>query len=632
MTARTRVQRARGWILTANVLRAVVLATLAAVFCLVSVTALGLHGSVGYGAAIGSAIAVILLRVRKVLRAASVGRTALWLEERIPSLQYALATAIDADSDSPAAPRLERLVDDAPLERVVRRAVGTSLLRSTALLVIGTLLAMLTSGLVKEVVASNPGGGAAGDPRSPLEVLSVRIEPPSYSGLAAAETEAEAGIEALPGSRIFVDGKKHGEFPAATLAGSTLASASTRNGWRLSFIMPSAAAVLRLRAGNSERIVAILPMLDAPPQLVLDQPIRDTILPSPTGILNLASRVTDDFGVRRAYFEVLLTSGAGEVYSTQNTIVGETRAASNALTIRAAVRLESLSLKPGAVLSVRAVGYDGNDVSGPGRGSSETRTIRIAYAEGQEPPAVAGAPPAPADSAMMSQRMIIIRTEQLDRARTTLPRDSVVTRAIALAAMQDRLRRRVDEIITMYLAESDGGKPTRIVGFLRVAYDAMWEAVRELNIAETATALPPMRRALAALDSARRAERLYLRSQPPRISIDVDGVRLKGDEKGMDSERRPRAPAELLREETPRKLSAIIELARTDRTAAANSMNALRVELRSAWPAAADAMGRAAEAMRTGKSPDAHVLDARRALFAQPQSASGIGSWTGVWQ
>src|SRR4030095_7769306 len=72
--------------------------------------------------------------------------------------------------------------------------------------------------------------------------------------------------------------------------------------------------------------------------------------------------------------------------------------------------------------------------------------------------------------------------------------------------------------------------------------NAMWDAERRLGIGEPREALPHMRAALAAIQKARAAERLYLRGPPPRIVLDIPRIRLSGKKDGIDpGARSPRA-------------------------------------------------------------------------------------------
>src|SRR6185436_2175891 len=164
-------------------------------------------------------------------------------------------------------------------------------------------------------------------------------------------------------------------------------------------------------------------------------------------------------------------------------------------------------------------------------------------------------------------RMLIMLAEALERRRPRLARDTVVAESRDIARDQARLRRRVADIVFMRVsgeasaeeAEGDSARPTTpeevlaaaesvanragntptdfsedespVVAINRPlleAYNAMWEAGRFLEIGEPDDALPHMRAALAAIQRARQAERIYLRGRPPTQVVDLRDARLKG--------------------------------------------------------------------------------------------------------
>jgi hypothetical protein len=61
--------------------------------------------------------------------------------------------------------------------------------------------------------------------------------------------------------------------------------------------------------------------------------------------------------------------------------------------LSAVISIDSLGLKPGDIVHLRAVARDANDVSGPGIGVSETRSIRIARSDEYDSVAVDAAAP-----------------------------------------------------------------------------------------------------------------------------------------------------------------------------------------------------------------------------------------------
>ena len=75
------------------------------------------------------------------------------------------------------------------------------------------------------------------------------------------------------------------------------------------------------------------------------------------------------------------------------------------------------------------------------------------------------------------------------------------------------------------------------------AYNAMWDASRSLEVGEPGARAPAHARALAAIQRARNAERLYLRGKAPTVIVDIAKVRLAGkrDEQAPRRECRARA-------------------------------------------------------------------------------------------
>jgi hypothetical protein len=111
-----------------------------------------------------AALGVMLGRGRHAFRR---GRVALLLEERVPTLEYALVTALEGSEPGAAA-----------LERIVDRAMPTGVLRAPVARALGLSLALLVLPLLG-VAASRPIPGSAsstqvGRPRCPATRRSAR--------------------------------------------------------------------------------------------------------------------------------------------------------------------------------------------------------------------------------------------------------------------------------------------------------------------------------------------------------------------------------------------------------------------------------------------------------------------------
>ena len=104
-------------------------------------------------------------------------------------------------------------------------------------------------------------------------------------------------------------------------------------------------------------------------------PVRDTTLRTPQLVVRLHSETTDDVALTTGYYEYMITSGSGEIFTgrtinTQPVGFGGARTGS----LDATLDLKSLKLSQGDVVSIRAIVRDANTLSGPSIGTSDTRT------------------------------------------------------------------------------------------------------------------------------------------------------------------------------------------------------------------------------------------------------------------
>jgi hypothetical protein len=238
-------------------------------------------------------------------------------------------------------------------------------------------------------------------------------------------------------------------------------------------------------------------------------------------------------------------------------------------------------------------------------------------------------------------------TEKLVREQQKLTRQELVKRSTEIGDLEDRMRKRVHEIL--FEGQDLSGQkqqpgeplpgieemepPDEITGLanpnLTTAYNALWEAVRSLQIAEPAPALPPMRVALKALDLARLANRLYLHGIPPKIIVDLQRVRLTGKDKGISSIRTPRSFADSLRVRLSGRFNAALDLIPAQPAKAMRDLTLIRVDAISSFPAFATALAEAADAMRAGRDATLPLLRARRALDGSPEATPGLPAWSG---
>jgi len=615
-------------------------------------------------------------------RVRSLPAIALWLEERVPELRYALVTALDAPHPSPY---LEHGVAAVHWTPVIRRALGHALL--PPVLVLGAAATMqfaLPAGVRARISEPRAGdsvlrpSGAPAPLRNRLTPLAAEVIPPGYTGEKRVIVDEPSSVEALAGSHLVLRGRGSSSGITAAIGGVAVTSTllrDTADQWRLEIAVPAKPVALELHDRRFVRTVIIAPHPDSLPVVTLAVPARDTVMRTPKGTFALSASATDDYGLDAGWFEYIVSSGEGETFTFRSGVIHRVSAGNaRRLDLAGALNLDSLALKPGDLVYVRAVARDRNDVTGPGVGVSETRTIRVPRASEYDSLAIEGAPPPDVDSSQLSQRMLIILAEKLQAKRTRMPRADVVKESQRIGSDQARLRQHVGEIVFARLGAAQNGEDagsnaaaghltpeqllaaanaatqaaacatdfegdeTPVVAVNRPlleAYNAMWDASRSLEVGEPGAALPPMRAALAAIQRARNAERLYLRGKAPVVIVDIAKVRLAGkrDDAGS-SARVPRAALDSSAERRAERFDAAVGELASNSAAAVDSLLALRVDALESAPDLAAALAPAIDALRAGRDATDALVRARRVAagttLARVESSRGA-EWSGAW-
>jgi len=642
VTARERVARARtvlavsvafaaaGWALAAAVSASLALVALARITGAVPVDALLVLPAV---AALGAAGFVIY----RAWPGRSLERVALWVEEQEPALAFALVTA--SDPDLPATSALERAAAF-DLSKVMTRPLSRMLLGAAGAVTISGAAAWAITGTsgARDLLAGRPSSavlGSAAAPDDPLAGIRATVTPPAYARLRAISVDEPSAIAALRGSRITISGR--GSGVSAFLGEGSLRVATGRR-WSVDLTMPAQPVALTLRHGERRRVIVLEPRLDAAPGVRLVSPARDTIMRRAVGVVRVSATIEDDIGIANGFIEYMLSSGAEETFTARTVIVGAREFGGSARgSLTATIDLGALNLGPGDLISIRAVARDANSVSGRGVGVSDTRTFRVARRDEYDSLTVEAGGPIVPESTVVSQRMLILRTEALLREQPSLARDSVLSRVRGIATDQIRLRERVHDLIYPAHTHAEGeieaeGEPEDtdegsgpINPNLKTAYEEMWSASRELQIAEPATALPFMRAAAAALDRARLANRYYLRSGSPRVVVDVPRVRLQGTEKGASATRRPH-PGRMARQEIARDFARAAAI--VDANSAANELSLVRVRALGELPGFAAALESVIDALRRGRDSREAMAAARLELDRADDTVAGAPAWS----
>lgn len=687
MSARSRVGRTRAVLALTALLAALVRGAA------VGATVFALGGALDWAVDLERAARVVVVPIAAVLgvlvtavslwrarHALDLGAVALWIEERRPVLRYSLVTAMEPGTAGPTLPHLERAVRAVHWAVPVLRSALMAL-TGPALLLLAALVARsaLPEGVVARIEAPRVGdallhpGGVAAAGTSRLTPLVATVTPPAYTNRKVVTLEEPASIAALASSGVRLEGRGKAAGITAVLDDEALEVTGTAERWGVIFAMPPRAAAVRLGDGSASRVIVLEPSLDSAPSVTLSSPARDTVLRAARGTVALAARASDDIGLTALWLEYIVSSGEGESFTFRSGVAAR-RGARGARTasLESALALDSLALRPGDVIHLRAVAVDGNTAAGPDTVVSETRVLRIARAGEYDSLAVEGAPPPEADASALSQRMLIQLAEALERRRPRLARDVVVKESQRIGSDQARLRKRVGDIIFARLGGEGGGEEsgatmprpsmtpeellkaadaatagegahaldfegdeTPVVAVNRPlleAYDAMWAAGRELEIGEPGEALPHMRAALAAIMRAREAERIYLRGRPAEVVVDLAKVRLAGDvDSARAGARAPRARLSSSASGRAARLDAVLSLLRADPAAAVDSLALLRVDALSDAPQLAAELAVALDSLRGGKNATAPLAIARRTAAGAPRLRAHASEWSGAW-
>ncbi len=601
---------------------------------------------------------------------------ALWIETRFPALNYALVTAVDP-SYAGQVPEIERAAARVEFEAEVARAARRAIAVPSAIAgVCAALLLLLPGGALARIARPSAsdalGGGALRARSNPLEAIVVHIAPPVYAALEPLSVDDPASVRALVGSMLTVEGRTGDDSVTAQL-GTIVRSSGVRNGrWTLPLVMPSGAVAVRFRAGAHERLLVLEPVVDSAPLVTLTLPARDSIYRAPKGAVQLTAELSDDLGLADGAFEYIVSSGGGENFTFKSGTLGASKFTTKSGTISARFLLDTMKLQGGDIIHVRAIGHDRNTVSGPGLGASETRTLRIARTDEYDSVAVDAAPPPEPEKNVLSQRMLLMMAEALEKKRPKTARADVVTESRKIAIDQTRLRKVVGQIVFQRLGESDGeegdalekrldkpvnpdsvlaaaeratnsnadkplegeGDETPIIAInkpLLEAYNHMWSASTELELGEPGKAIPFMRKALDALQRARSAERVYLRGKVRTVVVDVEKVRLSGKDKGTPGTRTPRGAVDPARAGRVARFDAALMLTGRDAAAAVDSLLVLRLDMLDRDAAAVRALDAAANALRRGTDATAAMTRARRALSGGVERRDALSLWGAGW-
>lgn len=565
--------------------------------------------------------------------------------------------------------------------RIVSQLVGACALSAVALSLWPTVTARADSPPLSSP-AMLAGAAAPGRIRA-----QVALSPPRYTGRSVRSLAFGETVAAIVGSVISVNGM--GPTSAATLlvqesadSGATpprvVRRSTSTDGWRGEVRIGAVPLALRLRDAVGERWLLVTPVADSAPVATLLLPAADTLILDTTAVLRVSGTIHDDIGLRDARLEYIISSGGGEQFTFRSGALAERRGSiGRDITIATTIDLGALGLKPGDLMHLRLAAHDGNTLGGPTLGTSETRTIRIPRPDERDSVAVDQLPPTPVDKSVLSQRQLLALTERLVAKIPRIDRATMLAESQRIGNDQARLRKQVSDIVFARLGDTPSGEhahyagdghdhaagdlaalttPERVLQAadratggagamldshgdetpvvavnrpLLEAYNAMWDATRALQGGVPRDALDPMRRALAAIQRARSAERIYLRGTPPTVVVDLVRVRLIGTDSARFEARRALAalpPSERL--VAARTLRALEQLV-ANRASALDSLRLVRLDALSAAPMLTSALNDVIGAVETGRDASQAVLRLHRLALAPWNRGAGNPLWVG---
>jgi hypothetical protein len=597
------------------------------------------------------------------------GHIALLAEEHRPELGYHLTTLVGATSSSStvggaflrAAERHVREIDGP----VVPTAAGTAARRLGVAALVFSAVFLLVPGGGAEV--GSRWGRLAGGPASGIGTsagalgrtsdtaartfrdVRIQVQPPAYTGAAPFDATGASPVIAQVGSRLSVEadspeGASSVEVRLLGAASPVMSGAEERI--RAAFDVGEDTRGLELvgfDAGGAvlaRHVIALDVRPDPPPVVELVEPQRDLVLATAAGSVSVRATARDDHAVAAFALEWILTRGSGESFSSTEgrSEFGTIRRDGPAQSGSYPLDVAALGLEPGDVLHIRAVADDGNTVTGPGRGTSRTRVIRIVRA-GEEDQAntLIGFPIEVEGDPVLTQRMIVLLTERLLERAPSLPADQMRSESEDIARAQARVRERFNDVVYARSAgepadpadahDHDADPALAVNAKLIPALDAMFEAERHLHLSELRAALPPEYRALELVQAAREAERVFVRGVQTVPPVDIDAARGTGQLRDVQPAVRSSRPSAATAARHAARLAAAADALRSAPSAVAVlEISAAAVELlsdASVDPHAGALLARASAAATEGQYDLALSLVAQaRALLVPPSGGT----------
>jgi hypothetical protein len=424
-----------------------------------------------------------------------------------------------------------------PLRRALAAAVAALALGPVIL----TSLPERAAGALKHIV-QQAAGGTSSRQAGGLKLVAT-IVPPAYARQPSRTVNEPDRIDALQGSRLRLALQDSSGTAWRVRFGSGVLNSARSNDSAVVDLVLSQSGYLAIESGDpnaagSRRLLPVTVTPDRAPTIRVDTPGKDLLLPDVRPVVGVAASVMDDFGLQSLELRYTKASGSGEQFEFKEGSIPLDIARENerAWKARADIAVSALGLEPGDVLVYRLVARDARP-GDAGLATSDTFFIEVA---GPGQVALAGFElPPDRERYALSQQMIVLKIERLRAHESTLARSTLVEETANIAAEQRAVRANFVFLMGGHVedeeAEAEHSHEIQEGRLQNTARQQINAALQHMSRAEqalagvsTASALPPARAAVEALQRAFGSNRYILRTLPVRSRVDPSR-RLSGE-------------------------------------------------------------------------------------------------------
>jgi len=361
--------------------------------------------------------------------------------------------------------------------------------------------------------------------------VTVTIEPPPYTGLAASTSTDPVQIQAIENSRLSFAVMPPAAHVTVDANGTrqTLSLGSDR-AFAFRDVVIKSGFVLFTADDGGRRLIPIAMTVDALPAVKVVAPGRDLVYAGGNPRIAFEASATDDYGLRSLVLRYTKVTGSGEQFEFTNGELPLTLTKTSGREWKGTVTrtLSELALADGDMLVYHAAAADARP--GDREASSDAFFIEVsklgvsagdAFTVNEEETRYA-----------LSQQMLIVKTERLIAKRASLSQADLVEESQGLAVEQRMIRSEFvfmlggeiedEEVEAEQSVELQAGRlANRGQSDLRAATVAMSQAEKLLTASDPAEALKAERAAVTALQRAFARDRYILRALATRSQLDL---------------------------------------------------------------------------------------------------------------